>query len=53
MLAEVPFSDIAAILTISNYTEVTNNAVIPAKLYIIRRNRCLTNKTMPTNPFGM
>jgi hypothetical protein len=31
MLAEVPFSDNEPILTISNYTEVTYNTVIPAK----------------------
>jgi len=31
-LAELPLSGTVAILTISNYTEVTNNTVIPAKL---------------------
>jgi len=53
MLAKVPFSDNAPILTISNYTEVTYNAAIPAKPLIIRRNQCLTNKRMSTNPFRL
>jgi hypothetical protein len=53
MLAEVPFSDNAPILTISNYTEVTDNTAIPAKLRIIRRNQCLTNKNRSTIPFRL